>query len=69
MVADARTGKNARQAQSTQARRQVRDRRAVGASLSLAAGACRLARDFGKLIADETEKWAKVIKAANVKPE
>ena len=23
--------------------------------------------DFGKLIADETEKWAKVIRAANVK--
>jgi tripartite-type tricarboxylate transporter receptor subunit TctC len=26
-------------------------------------------RDFGKLIADETEKWAKVIKAANIKAE
>jgi tripartite-type tricarboxylate transporter receptor subunit TctC len=25
--------------------------------------------DFGKLIADETEKWAKVIRAANMKPE
>jgi tripartite-type tricarboxylate transporter receptor subunit TctC len=25
--------------------------------------------DFGKLIADETEKWGKVIRAANVKPE
>ena len=25
--------------------------------------------DFGKLIADETEKWAKVIKAANIKAE
>jgi tripartite-type tricarboxylate transporter receptor subunit TctC len=25
--------------------------------------------DFGRLIADETEKWAKVIKFANVKPE
>jgi tripartite-type tricarboxylate transporter receptor subunit TctC len=25
--------------------------------------------DFGKLIADETEKWAKVIKFANMKPE
>ena len=25
--------------------------------------------DFGNLIADETEKWAKVIKAANIKPE
>jgi tripartite-type tricarboxylate transporter receptor subunit TctC len=25
--------------------------------------------DFGKLIAEETEKWAKVIRAANVKPE
>jgi hypothetical protein len=23
--------------------------------------------DFGKLIAEETEKWAKVIRAANVK--
>ena len=25
--------------------------------------------DFGNLIADETEKWAKVIRAANIKPE
>src|SRR5262245_26505753 len=25
--------------------------------------------DFGKLIADETEKWAKVIRATNIKPE
>ena len=25
--------------------------------------------DFGELIADETEKWAKVIQAANIKPE
>jgi tripartite-type tricarboxylate transporter receptor subunit TctC len=25
--------------------------------------------DFGKLIADETEKWATVIRAANIKPE
>jgi hypothetical protein len=25
--------------------------------------------DFTKLIADETEKWAKVIRAANIKPE
>ena len=25
--------------------------------------------DFGKLIADETEKWARVIRAANIKPE
>ena len=25
--------------------------------------------DFGKLIADETEKWAKVIKFANIKPQ
>jgi len=25
--------------------------------------------DFGKLIADETDKWAKVIKFANIKPE
>jgi len=25
--------------------------------------------DFGKLIADDTEKWAKVIRAANVKPQ
>src|SRR6516164_8542530 len=24
--------------------------------------------DFGKLIAEETEKWAKVIRAANIKP-
>jgi tripartite-type tricarboxylate transporter receptor subunit TctC len=25
--------------------------------------------DFGKFIADETEKWTKVIKAANIQPE
>jgi len=25
--------------------------------------------DFGRLLADETEKWAKVIRAANIKPE
>ena len=25
--------------------------------------------DFGELIADETEKWAKVIRAANIKAE
>jgi tripartite-type tricarboxylate transporter receptor subunit TctC len=25
--------------------------------------------DFGKLLADETEKWAKVIRSANIKPE
>jgi tripartite-type tricarboxylate transporter receptor subunit TctC len=25
--------------------------------------------DFGKYIAEETEKWGKVIRAANIKPE
>jgi tripartite-type tricarboxylate transporter receptor subunit TctC len=25
--------------------------------------------EFGKFIADEAEKWAKVIRAANIKPE
>jgi len=25
--------------------------------------------DFGRLIADETEKWGKVIRAGNIKPE
>ena len=25
--------------------------------------------DFGKLIADETEKWAKVVRAANIRAE
>ena len=25
--------------------------------------------DFGKLIAEETVKWGKVIRAANIKPE
>jgi tripartite-type tricarboxylate transporter receptor subunit TctC len=28
-----------------------------------------LPADFGKLIADDTEKWGKVIRAANIKPE
>ena len=27
------------------------------------------AADFGKLIADETAKWAKVIKVAGIKPQ
>ena len=27
------------------------------------------AADFSKLIAEDTEKWAKVIRAANIKPE
>jgi hypothetical protein len=31
--------------------------------------AARLPAEFGKHIADETEKWAKVIKFANIKPE
>jgi hypothetical protein len=25
--------------------------------------------EFGKLVADETEKWAKVVKFAGIKPE
>jgi len=25
--------------------------------------------EFGKFIADETEKWAKVVQTANIKPE
>ena len=25
--------------------------------------------DFGKLIAEETEKWSKVVREANIKPE
>jgi hypothetical protein len=25
--------------------------------------------NFGKLVADESEKWGKVIRAANIKPE
>jgi hypothetical protein len=25
--------------------------------------------DFGKLIVEETEKWGRVIRAANIKPE
>jgi hypothetical protein len=27
------------------------------------------AGEFGKLIAEETEKWAKVVRAAGIKPE
>jgi hypothetical protein len=34
------------------------------------AGSLRVSStDFGKFIADETEKWAKVIRAANIKPQ
>jgi hypothetical protein len=25
--------------------------------------------EFGRLVADETEKWGRVIRAANIKPE
>ena len=25
--------------------------------------------EFGKLVAEETENWAKVVRAANIKPE
>jgi len=25
--------------------------------------------EFGKLVADETEKWGKVVKSASIKPE
>ena len=32
-------------------------------------GDCGSPADFSKLIADETEKWAKVIRAASIKPE
>jgi hypothetical protein len=32
-------------------------------------GASRITRDFGKLIVDETEKQAKVIRAATIKAE
>jgi hypothetical protein len=35
---------------------------------SLMPAACRPA-DYDKLIADENEKWGKVIRAANVKPQ
>jgi tripartite-type tricarboxylate transporter receptor subunit TctC len=52
----------------------------INAGLSDAAMKGRLAKlggtvlpgspaDFGKLIADETEKWGKVIRAANIKPD
>ena len=37
--------------------------------LDLAAQCLRSPADFGKLIADETEKWGKVIRAANIKAE
>ena len=41
--------------------------------LHLAAGAAALPImsrfDFGKMIADETEKWGKVVKFAGIKPE
>jgi len=30
---------------------------------------CSAAAGFGQLIADETEKWGKVIKFAGIKPE
>ncbi len=36
----------------------------IGASVLVGSPA-----DYGKLIAEETEKWAKVIKFANIKPE
>ena len=39
------------------------------ADLGGTAAAAGSPADFGKLIADETEKWGKVIRAANIKPE
>jgi hypothetical protein len=30
---------------------------------------CRAPADFGKLIADETERWGKVIRTAGIKAE
>jgi tripartite-type tricarboxylate transporter receptor subunit TctC len=41
-----------------------------GASSNIAAETVvRAPADFGKLIAEETEKWAKVIKFADIEPE
>jgi tripartite-type tricarboxylate transporter receptor subunit TctC len=42
----------------------IRTRLADLGSLALAGSPA----DFGKLIADETEKWGKVIRAGNIKP-
>ena len=36
---------------------------------TLATRACVSPADFGKLIADETEKWGKVVKFAGIKPD
>ena len=47
-------------------RRSRRSRRGLPTSAAALAGS---PADFGKLIADETEKWAKVIRAANIKAE
>jgi hypothetical protein len=48
----------------------ISSRCAVGQNVGkLDDGASGLAADFGKIIAEETDKWAKVIRAANIKVE
>jgi hypothetical protein len=40
-----------------------------GPSLPIWCGALWFSHEFGKLIGDETEKWANVVKFASIKPE
>jgi hypothetical protein len=47
----------------------VEELRAAGMTTGSSCSSDQAPRDFGKLIADETEKWGKVIRAANIKPE
>ena len=44
-------------------------REAIGGCAALCALLAVSPADFSKLIADETEKWGKVVRAANIKAE
>jgi tripartite-type tricarboxylate transporter receptor subunit TctC len=68
MRAKCHTGRDRRQAQQRGQRladHKIKARLADLGSVPLSLSPA----DFGKLIAEETEKWAKVIRAANIKPD
>ena len=62
-------GRDRREAQQGDQRRARRSQDEGAACRPRWHSACGSPADFGKLIADETEKWGKVIRAANIKAE
>ena len=61
--------RNHRQAQHRDQRGSRRSQAENAAFRSGRRGACGSPTDFGKLIADETEKWARVVKFSGAKPD